>query len=162
MQTLLQYEDGYQYQNILDPLVAIEAEEDKRMKERQREDDVVVHWGEGLNRRTLAMFRFARYAPLRPMVFMCAWCVVRGAWCVVRGAWCVVRGAWCVVRVRGACACVGGDGGGDQCHGGCAALTRTFDWCPATSCGCRCLHRSLDAPPSGLAADTFVRSSTAR
>ena len=56
------YEDGYQYQSILGPLVTMEAEEDKRMKERQREDDVRVEWNEGLSRKPLAKFRFARYA----------------------------------------------------------------------------------------------------
>lgn len=82
--TMQVYEDGYQYQvpplvspffrlnerttrrssslqNIMGPLVTMEADEDKHLKERQREDGVHVSWSEGLNGSTLARFRFARY-----------------------------------------------------------------------------------------------------
>lgn len=54
----LRYEDGYQYQNILGPLVKMEADEDRSMKERQTKDDVTVRWEEGLSKRHLAHFRF--------------------------------------------------------------------------------------------------------
>ena len=42
--TLLQYDDGYHYQNILAPLVKLEAEYDRRMKENQRTENISVRW----------------------------------------------------------------------------------------------------------------------
>ncbi|KAI9637077.1 putative ATP dependent helicase [Dioszegia hungarica] len=53
---LLRYEDAYQYQNIFGPLVKIEADYDKRMKEAQTESDIIVRWDMGLNQRRLAWF----------------------------------------------------------------------------------------------------------
>ncbi|WVQ86166.1 hypothetical protein IAT38_008334 [Cryptococcus sp. DSM 104549] len=53
---LLKYEDAYQYQNIFGPLVKIEADYDKRMKESQTENDITVRWDMGLNQRRLAWF----------------------------------------------------------------------------------------------------------
>ena len=50
------YEDAYQYQNILGPLVKIEADYDKRMKESQTENDIAVRWDMGLNQKRLAWF----------------------------------------------------------------------------------------------------------
>lgn len=50
------YEDAYQYQNIFGPLVKIEADYDKRMKEAQTESDIIVRWDMGLNQRRLAWF----------------------------------------------------------------------------------------------------------
>ena len=46
---VLQYEDAYAYQNIMGPLVKLEADYDKKMKESQTQDDAVVRWGMGLN-----------------------------------------------------------------------------------------------------------------
>ncbi len=46
---LLQYEDAYAYQNIMGPLVKLEADYDKKMKESQTQEDAVVRWGMGLN-----------------------------------------------------------------------------------------------------------------
>jgi hypothetical protein len=40
--TLLRYEDGYNYQNILAPLVKLEAEYDRRVKENQKQEDLTV------------------------------------------------------------------------------------------------------------------------
>lgn len=50
------YEDAYQYQNILGPLVKIEADYDKRMKESQGESDISVRWDMGLNQKRTAWF----------------------------------------------------------------------------------------------------------
>jgi len=53
---LLKYEDAYQYQNIFGPLVKIEADYDKQLKESQTEEDVVVRWDIGLNQKRVAYF----------------------------------------------------------------------------------------------------------
>ncbi|XP_065567200.1 regulator of nonsense transcripts 1-like [Artemia franciscana] len=53
---LLRYEDGYQYQNIFGPLVKLEADYDKRLKESQTQENVTVRWETGLNKRTIAYF----------------------------------------------------------------------------------------------------------
>ncbi|CAK9780109.1 unnamed protein product [Cutaneotrichosporon oleaginosum] len=53
---LIRYEDAYQYQNIFGPLVKIEADYDKRMKESQGESDITVRWDMGLNHKRLAWF----------------------------------------------------------------------------------------------------------
>ncbi|WVO17314.1 hypothetical protein L204_105006 [Cryptococcus depauperatus] len=53
---LLKYEDAYQYQNIFGPLVKIEADFDKRMKESQTENDITIRWDMGLNQKRLAWF----------------------------------------------------------------------------------------------------------
>lgn len=52
----IRYEDAYQYQNILGPLVKIEADYDKRMKESQTENDITIRWDMGLNQKRLAWF----------------------------------------------------------------------------------------------------------
>ena len=39
--TLLQYEDGYQYHNVLAPLVKLEADYDKCIKESVRDENVI-------------------------------------------------------------------------------------------------------------------------
>src|SRR6267154_1817622 len=51
---LLHYEDAYQYQNIFGPLVKIEADYDKRLKESQTE--ITVRWDLGLNQKRVAWF----------------------------------------------------------------------------------------------------------
>lgn len=45
---LLRYEDAYQYQNIFGPLVKIEADYDKRLKESQTQTDITLRWDLGL------------------------------------------------------------------------------------------------------------------
>ena len=50
------YEDAYQYQNVFGPLVKVEADYDKRMKESQTENDIAIRWDMGLNGRRLAWF----------------------------------------------------------------------------------------------------------
>ena len=41
-QVLLRYQDGYQYQNIFGPLVKLEADYDKKLKESQTQDNIEV------------------------------------------------------------------------------------------------------------------------
>jgi len=53
---LVRYEDAYQYQNIFGPLVKIEADYDKRLKESQTQTDIVVRWDLGLNQKRVAWF----------------------------------------------------------------------------------------------------------
>src|SRR5690606_13541752 len=53
---LLRYEDAYQYQNVFGPLVKIEADYDKKLKESQSQDGLIVHWDIGLNNKHTASF----------------------------------------------------------------------------------------------------------
>ncbi|RUS31224.1 hypothetical protein BC938DRAFT_478225 [Jimgerdemannia flammicorona] len=57
---LLRYEDAYQYQNIFGPLVKMEADYDKKLKESQTCDDIVVRWDIGLNQKRIAWFFFPK------------------------------------------------------------------------------------------------------
>lgn len=50
------YEDAYQYQNIFGPLVKIEADYDKKLKESQTQEGLVVRWDRGLNQKHVAWF----------------------------------------------------------------------------------------------------------
>lgn len=59
-QVLLRYEDGFQYQKVFGPLVRLEAEYDKRLKESQTQDNIEVRWDTGLNRKTIAYFTLAK------------------------------------------------------------------------------------------------------
>ena len=53
---MVRYEDAYQYQNIFGPLVKIEADYDKRLKESQTQTDITVRWDLGLNQKRVAWF----------------------------------------------------------------------------------------------------------
>lgn len=57
---MFRYEDGYQYQNIFGPLVKLEADYDKRLKESQTQENVDVRWDVGLNKKTIAYFNLAK------------------------------------------------------------------------------------------------------
>jgi len=52
----LAYKDAYQYQNVFGPLVKIEADYDRKLKESQSQDGLVVRWDYGLNNKHLASF----------------------------------------------------------------------------------------------------------
>ena len=54
----MRYEDAYQYQNTFAPLVKMEAEYDKRLKESQTQENVSVRWDIGLNKKRVAYFSF--------------------------------------------------------------------------------------------------------
>ena len=53
---VLEYEDPYHYQNTFGPLVKMEADYDKKLKEAQSEDDLDIHWDQGLNNKHCASF----------------------------------------------------------------------------------------------------------
>ncbi|KAB2578309.1 ATPase AAA+ type core [Lasiodiplodia theobromae] len=53
---LLRYDDAYQYQNVFGPLVKIEADYDRKLKESQSQDGLIVRWDFGLNNKHLASF----------------------------------------------------------------------------------------------------------
>ncbi|SGZ22232.1 BQ5605_C022g09458 [Microbotryum silenes-dioicae] len=57
---LLKYEDAYLYQNIFGPLVKIEADYDKRLKESQTQEGLVVRWDMGLNQKRIAWFNLPK------------------------------------------------------------------------------------------------------
>ncbi|KAI0206844.1 P-loop containing nucleoside triphosphate hydrolase protein [Astrocystis sublimbata] len=57
---LLKYEDPYQYQNIFGPLVKMESDYDKKLKEAQSEDGLIVRWDVGLNYKHIASFTFPK------------------------------------------------------------------------------------------------------
>ncbi|KAJ1856125.1 ATP-dependent RNA helicase [Coemansia sp. RSA 1822] len=57
----LHYEDAHQYQNIFGPLVKVEADYDRRMKEAQTQDGIGVRWDTSLNSRKLAYFQLPKY-----------------------------------------------------------------------------------------------------
>lgn len=59
-QVLLRYEDGYQYQKVFGPLVRLEADYDKRLKESQTQENIEIRWDVGLNRKTIAYFTLAK------------------------------------------------------------------------------------------------------
>eukprot|EP01135_Chromosphaera_perkinsii_P005470 Nk52_evm19s352 gene=Nk52_evmTU19s352 len=58
-EVLLTYEDAYKYQNVFGPLVQLEADYDKKVKENQRQDNVVVRWDVGLNLKQQAYFQLS-------------------------------------------------------------------------------------------------------
>eukprot|EP00529_Nitzschia_sp_RCC80_P005463 CAMPEP_0113504498 /NCGR_PEP_ID=MMETSP0014_2-20120614/34747_1 /TAXON_ID=2857 /ORGANISM="Nitzschia sp." /LENGTH=1043 /DNA_ID=CAMNT_0000399611 /DNA_START=152 /DNA_END=3283 /DNA_ORIENTATION=- /assembly_acc=CAM_ASM_000159 len=60
--TLLQYEDGYHYQNVVAPLVKIEADYDRQMKESLTEGSISVRWDKSLSGKNIATFMFHRLA----------------------------------------------------------------------------------------------------
>ncbi|RDA91581.1 hypothetical protein CP533_5975 [Ophiocordyceps camponoti-saundersi (nom. inval.)] len=53
---LLRYEDPYHYQNTFGPLVKMESDYDKKLKEAQSEDGLTVRWDYGLNNKHLVSF----------------------------------------------------------------------------------------------------------
>ena len=52
------YEDGYHYQNIIAPLINLEADYDRKMKDAQKQEGLSVRWESGLSKRKIAVFRF--------------------------------------------------------------------------------------------------------
>ncbi len=53
---LLRYEDAHQFRAVYDPLIRLEAEEDKRSKEQQTRSHVRLRWDLGLNKKRQAYF----------------------------------------------------------------------------------------------------------
>ncbi|KAI7697560.1 hypothetical protein SSS_03029 [Sarcoptes scabiei] len=59
-QVLIQYNDGYQYQTVFAPLVKLEADYDKKLKESQTQDNIEVRWDVGLNMKIIAYFKISK------------------------------------------------------------------------------------------------------
>lgn len=55
---LQRYEDGYHYQNVLAPLVKMEADYDRQMKESLAEESISVRWEKSLTGKNIATFTF--------------------------------------------------------------------------------------------------------
>lgn len=53
---LLRYEDGFQYESVFRPLIKLEAEYDRRLKESQAHQNIDIRWDVGLNKRIIAYF----------------------------------------------------------------------------------------------------------
>ncbi|KAI5420524.1 ATP-dependent helicase NAM7 [Lathyrus oleraceus] len=56
----LKYEDAYQCQNVFAPLIKLETDYDKMMKESQSKDNVTIRWDIGLNKKRVAYFVFPK------------------------------------------------------------------------------------------------------
>ena len=57
---LLRYEDGYHYQNILAPLVKMEADYDRQIKESLSEGSISLRWEKSLAGKNIATFSFGQ------------------------------------------------------------------------------------------------------
>lgn len=57
---LLRYETAFQYESIFEPLIRLEAEYDKKLKESQTQTNVTVRWERGLNLKWVAYFVLPR------------------------------------------------------------------------------------------------------
>lgn len=57
---LLRYEDGYQYEKTFGPLIRLEANYDKKLKESATQENIEVRWDVGLNKKTIAYFTLAK------------------------------------------------------------------------------------------------------
>lgn len=58
----LQYEDAYQYKRIFEPLVAAEADYDRRVKQSQTQSVGHVRWDVGLNKKPQAFFHLPKFS----------------------------------------------------------------------------------------------------
>lgn len=56
----LRYDNSSQYQEIFGPLVKMESEYDKKLKESRNQDNINVRWDIGLNKKIIAYFNIAR------------------------------------------------------------------------------------------------------
>eukprot|EP00756_Hemistasia_phaeocysticola_P044862 Hpha_TRINITY_DN18646_c0_g1::TRINITY_DN18646_c0_g1_i1::g.115790::m.115790/K14326/UPF1, RENT1; regulator of nonsense transcripts 1 len=54
------YEDAYHYQNVLGPLVKLEADYDRRQKESQTQQGLQIRWDTGMKQRRVAYFDFQK------------------------------------------------------------------------------------------------------
>ncbi|XP_065221727.1 regulator of nonsense transcripts 1-like isoform X2 [Planococcus citri] len=67
LRVLLRYDDAFQYQNIFGPLVKLEADYDKRLKESQTQDNITVRWEVLLNKKVAAYFNVATDGEMKLM-----------------------------------------------------------------------------------------------
>jgi regulator of nonsense transcripts 1 len=57
---LLRYENGMAYYGIFGPLVGMEADYNKKLKESQTQENITVRWDIGLNKKIIAYFNIAK------------------------------------------------------------------------------------------------------
>ncbi|OQV22081.1 Regulator of nonsense transcripts 1 [Hypsibius exemplaris] len=57
---VIRYEDAYHYQRIFLPLIRQEADTDRKLKESQLFENVIIRWDTGLNKRQIAYFILPR------------------------------------------------------------------------------------------------------
>ena len=57
---MCRYDDAYVYQNVFGPLIKLEADYDKSLKEAQARENVTVRWDVALNKKRLAHFVFSK------------------------------------------------------------------------------------------------------
>ena len=56
----LRYHDGYEYQQTFNPLIRLEAEYDKKMKESQTQSGIKIRWEWSINKKRVAYFVFPK------------------------------------------------------------------------------------------------------
>ncbi|KAK4336819.1 hypothetical protein RND71_043940 [Anisodus tanguticus] len=56
----LRYENGLAYQSIFGPLIKMEADYDKKLKESQTQENIKVRWDIGLNKKIIAYFNIIK------------------------------------------------------------------------------------------------------
>jgi regulator of nonsense transcripts 1 len=56
----VKYDDAFHYQNIFGPLVKLEADYDKKVKEAQTQENITMRWDMGLNKKRIVYFQFAK------------------------------------------------------------------------------------------------------
>ena len=56
----MRYENGFAYQNIFGPLIKMEADYDKKLKESQTQDNIHVRWDINLNKKITAYFNIIK------------------------------------------------------------------------------------------------------
>ena len=59
-QVMLRYENGFAYYRVFGPLVKMEADYDKKLKESQTQENIHVRWDIGLNKKIIAYFNIAK------------------------------------------------------------------------------------------------------
>lgn len=58
---LLKYDDAFHYQNTFGPLVKLESDYDKKLKEAQSEGSLTIRWDVGLNNKNVVCFSLAKF-----------------------------------------------------------------------------------------------------
>jgi len=57
---LIQYQDAYHYMKIYEPLINLEEEYDRRVKDSQSQENLEIRWEVGLNEKRIVYFNFTR------------------------------------------------------------------------------------------------------
>jgi hypothetical protein len=70
-------------QAVFKPLIKLEADYDKAMKEAQRRENITVRWDVGLNKKKLACFYFPQVRPERMSIMLCGAPATLRGWCTL-------------------------------------------------------------------------------